>query len=414
MAKFFSYVLILVFSFFVLVLTENQIGHESYPMARWFIGGWLVLLSLAGVLTIWRPIPIKLNPVIVFLCLLPLLGTEPLFENDQYRYFWEGKVLSEGFNPWREYPASNLLDNIDFPERHLVGFNKLTSPYSPLAVVYHSFFSHLSYNNALFLLQLFNAFLCGIVFWLLPPMMPVFAIGVAGLLGKEFAQSVHIDLLVWLFFFLSISLMKKDSVRLSALFFAISSLLKVNILIMFPWFFCSAFRTDKYRGVFFWLLILSVSVGGNVLGPLSFHASSGLVAFMEHWVWHSIVIAFWQVLGGDSTSGIVFANLAWGCGIAGLGLFCLKKQFDGWKWSTLLFTFTAFWRPAFNGWYFPWFGLSAALAGENLALIYGLLSPLAYVKYVDPSDGLLFVLIVTTHVPGVIYLLRQFFIKRIV
>ncbi len=414
MARIISYVLVLSFSLFVAYLCQQQVGHENYVMAAWFVGGWIVFLSLAGLLTWRRPALIKLHPALVFICFIPMLGTEPLFENDQYRYFWEGKVLIEGFDPWRVPPAAELLDGVDFPERELVGFNKLTSPYSPLAVAYHTAFSWLPYSGALLALQIVNALMCAAVFFFLPPLRPVYVIGIAGILGKEFAQSVHIDLLVWLFLWLALTLTKRGALKLSAVAFVVSALLKVNILLMYPWFICAAFRAQRFRGVAISLAALAVALGGNVLGPLSLHESSGLVAFLEHWVWHSGVIALWQMLGGEVSSGIQLANIIWALGIAALGLLCLRWPFEGWHWSTVVYSFSAFWRPAFNGWYFPWFGLSAAMAGQELAIWYGLASQLAYVKYADPSQEWLLIFIVTTHLPGAFYLARQIILKRTV
>lgn len=411
MARIFSYGLVLSFSIFVSFLSHSQVGHQNYYLVSWFVGGWFTLLALGGILTWLRPAPIKLHPVLIFLCLLPLIGTEPLFENDQYRYFWEGKVLSEGLNPWRIHPSSEALDGIDFPERELVGYNKLTSPYSPLAVAYHALFSQFSYKTALIALQLVNALLCAGIFIVLPPLRSVYAVGIAALLGKEFAQSVHIDLLVWIFLWLAVTRMKMGSVKIAAAAFIVSSLLKVNILLMVPWFLCLAFRMQKYRGVVIWIFALIFALAGNTFGPLSFHESSGLVVFMKHWVWHSGVIALWETLGGEAVLGIQLANIVWVSGIGVLGVLCLVRQFDGWKWSTILFTFTAFWRPAFNGWYFPWFGLSAAIAGQEMALIYGLMSPLAYVRYAEPSHFWQLFFVFSTHLLGGAYLARQIKIK---
>lgn len=414
MARTASYALVLSFSIFVAFLSRQQVGHEAYVMASWFVGGWVAFLALGGLLS-WRwPAAIRLHPALVAVCLLPMLGTEPLFENDQYRYFWEGKVLTAGHDPWRVPPAAELLDGVDFPERELVGFNKLTSPYSPLAVVYHAAFSWLPYDSALLALQIVNVLLCALVFYLLPPLTPVYAVGIAGLLGKEFAQSVHIDLLVWLFLWAALARMAKGSLKLAAGAFVVSALLKVNILLMYPWFFCAALRAHKGRGVALWILVLAVTLAGNLLGPVSFHESSGLVAFMEHWVWHSGVLALWQTVGGEVSSGIQMANVVWASGIAALGLLCLRWRFDGFHWSTVVYTFSALWRPAFNGWYFPWFGLSAAMAGQHLAIWYGLAAPLAYVKYADPSQEWLLFFVVTTHLPGAIYLAKQTILKRTV
>lgn len=399
-----SYGLIFFFALFLALLARLQTGHESYPMASWFLWGWIVFIVLAGTLSVWHPSKMKLSALGVAVALLPVLGSEPLFENDQYRYLWEGKVLSEGLNPWQIPPAEETLDHIDFPQRELVGYNKLTSPYSPLAVVYHAAFSGLSYQHALMGLQLINIGLSAFVIGLLPPLAPIFTIGLTGLVAKEFAQSVHIDLVAWMFFFFALKLFERGQSGRAALCFAVSGLIKVNILLAFAWFFSSAWRSSRWRGAILWGLTLVVCLGANLWGPLSLHQNSGLMAFMEHWVWHSLILALWQFVGFTPLEGIKLANMLWLSGIIAGSLFCLRRAMAGWSWSTFLFAHTAFWRPAFNPWYAPWFALTGAHAGERWIMIYGLLSPLAYTKYAAPSDELMLGVICLTHLPFILYL----------
>jgi hypothetical protein len=395
------------FACFVAVLAHQQSGHEAYSHVTWFLAGWFALLLAAALLGARSTGEIKLHPALVFVCFLPFVGSEPLFENDQYRYLWEGKVLSAGHNPWTEAPASERLDGIDFPQRELVGFNKLTSPYSPLAVFYHALFSGLAYPEALVLLQLVNAVLGAWVVFLLPPLRPVYVVGLAGLIGKEFVQSVHIDLLVWIFLLFAMRFQEKASLLKAGLCFCLSALLKVNILLTAPWFVAVAYRRARFKGVLLWTGVLGVSIGANVLGPLNGQQASGLTAFLQHWVWHSALLDLWQYTGEEITSGIRLANIFWGLGLCVLGVLALIHRCSGLRWSTALFTLTAFCRPAFNAWYSPWFALNGAMAGEKWPLIYGLLSPLAYVKYADPAQMVLSLIIVTTHAPAVIYFYNE-------
>jgi len=45
------------------------------------------------------------------------IGSEPAFENDHYRYIWEGKVISHGLNPYAASPSSKELDHIEYERR---------------------------------------------------------------------------------------------------------------------------------------------------------------------------------------------------------------------------------------------------------------------------------------------------------
>lgn len=406
------YFLILLLSLGISILSHNQMGHKEYFMAQYFIITWIGYLTGAGLIDyLLKKKLIKLNVFLIAVCFIPVIGTEPLFENDQYRYLWEGKIFSEGFNPWKIAPASKSLDIISFPERDLIGFNKLTSPYSPLAVIYHSWFSHLTYRYAVSAIQIVNIVLSCFVIFILPPMRPLYLLGIVGLLCKEFAQSIHIDLIAWMFLYFAVNLLETKKQLSSCIMFGLSTLFKVNGFIAFPWFIVKTYRSRDRKWVLLWIAILLICLALNFAGPLNQNESSGLSAFLQYWVWHPGLLSIWEIWSSDTYLGVKVLNLVWIGGITIFGLILLISSRFEKNWLTCVFTFTALARSAFNTWYFPWFGLFGAFAGESLPIIYALMSPFAYIRYAQPDKVLLYFMILITHIWGGIYLFKNFFGK---
>ena len=62
-----------------------------------------------------------------------------LFENDHYRYIWEGKVVAAGENPYKHAPKSKELKHIEYEHKKKIAYNKLTSIYPPLSQVFFLF-----------------------------------------------------------------------------------------------------------------------------------------------------------------------------------------------------------------------------------------------------------------------------------
>jgi hypothetical protein len=140
----------------------------------------------------------EINPVLLVIFALPILSSEPFFENDHYRYLWEGKVLAAGENPYTQAPNNKNLKKIRFEKKSKIGFTKLSSIYPPLSLMVFASVSKFSYKKGLAVLQflnilLFAIFVSTLIFhykvnsFYLTLLFPFFV--------KEFMQAIHIDFL---------------------------------------------------------------------------------------------------------------------------------------------------------------------------------------------------------------------------
>lgn len=71
-----------------------------------------------------------------------LLFTEPVLEDDFWRYLWDGRVLAHGFNPYAFKPLDPTLDTLDVAYRHHIGWKQFGTIYPPFSI-YIFAFSHL-------------------------------------------------------------------------------------------------------------------------------------------------------------------------------------------------------------------------------------------------------------------------------
>lgn len=388
---------------FFTTLTPNT--HEQ-KIAQFYILGWTIFLAATFFLSKYLP-TIKWKFLPTLLCLLPILGTEPLFENDQYRYLWEGKVMSAGFNPYKAPPASPILDDINFPERPLVGYNKLTSPYSPLTVAFFSLFSPLTYTQAVFVIQLLNCLFVALILHYLQGIKTLASLPIMGIFCKEFSQSIHMELLAVVPLLLAIVFLEKKKTNLSYLFFMISTLFKINGFLLFPWFLGRAYQEGKIRAAIPWLLIMFASLFINFFGPLSLHESNGFYNFMKHWTWHPGALSIFLTVFEMKTARIL-TDVLWILTLCGLGLTFLRHRWQGFKAAYFIFILTAFLRPTFNSWYTAWFLLPGATFNSFGSLWYGFFSELSYVNYATSKVGLYWFSVLVTHF-GIVFVVKELF-----
>ncbi len=66
-------------------------------------------------------------------CRLVLLFTEPVLENDYFRYLWDGHVFSQGISPYAYAPNHPFLDSITTGYRKYISFSNISTIYPPFA-----------------------------------------------------------------------------------------------------------------------------------------------------------------------------------------------------------------------------------------------------------------------------------------
>ena len=64
---------------------------------------------------------------------LSLMPVQPIASGDVYMYIWEGKVLAEGYNPYRYAPADTVLRHLRSPKLPEKDITTMTAIYPPIA-----------------------------------------------------------------------------------------------------------------------------------------------------------------------------------------------------------------------------------------------------------------------------------------
>ena len=186
------------------------------------------------------PILIIMTGIIFRVTLIPSI---PATSPDVYRYIWEGKVITNGFNPYQQPPDDPQLSHLKSETWGKVGFKNMPSIYPPLAqtaFVVGYLISGDASNvwgiklvyllceiiTLIFLLKLLHLKRVNPGYIVLYAWMPVPVM--------EYFINAHIDVVGITFLILFLYYMEKGKFNLSALFFALSFLSKFYPLMLFP------------------------------------------------------------------------------------------------------------------------------------------------------------------------------------
>ena len=99
----------------------DSAGWAKRPILE-FVAWWLVAwLLYAGALRLGRGLPPRLRTLVAILAVAAAarsfyFGTNPVQEDDAYRYLWDGQQVLAGVNPYRWSPRQARTDNPDAPE----------------------------------------------------------------------------------------------------------------------------------------------------------------------------------------------------------------------------------------------------------------------------------------------------------
>lgn len=312
-------------------------------------------------------IPILLLLAIVFR--IPSLFIEPLFEDDHYRYLWEGFLSAEGFNPYLVVPAdffgvnlspkmSAVLDGVSYPE--------YTSVYGAAAQAIFSFSYCLSPGEIWPLkLMVFSAevlLLYVLYYRISPRSFVLFAF--CPLLLHAMSINVHVDIMALALVAVAFNSWHGRRAVVCGLLLGLACSIKIYVVILLPLFLFPAVLSRRNLTVWNnWLPGLYVS-GGACLSyfiiemPFLMAGTSSVmsaIAAGENWAFNNPLYYAVHLLMGKPYTGLgfMFGFIAaytwvffkpWSLELRALGCF------------TALLVFS----PVVNAWYFAWVLLFAA------------------------------------------------------
>lgn len=220
----------------------------------------------------------------VFLRLIPL-AAEPRLSGDMYRYLWDGRVGTQGINPYDQPPESPALESLREAWHPLINHPDIRTIYPPLAQVVFSIYAWISSSVVgwkLFLL-LFDL---GTILLLSRVSAPV-ALGYATspLVLIEGFWSGHLEIAVVCCLVAAVLLSRRNTKSVgSAAMLAAAAGLKLVPLVALPSFMRAAKSPMRFGIVFVVFMILPA-----LPYIQSSHFMSGMEAYATRWSFNSPV-----------------------------------------------------------------------------------------------------------------------------
>lgn len=235
---------------------------------------------------------LRILVIVALLNRLILLPSEPVLENDFYRYLWDGRVFAHGFNPYLFPPSAPELNPLDVNYRHLIGWPDIRTIYPPLSQFFFGAL-HLVAPNSLIALKLALVGLevvAGILLMSIAPnkekrRITCFLYFFNPLLLKEIANSAHLDALPMLLTTVAIALFTHSKGRkiLAWVALALAACAKSYPVILLPLFW----KLDRNwkRGVLAFLVTIAVFYLPFI--DASFSLIGGWAAFSTYWIFNA-------------------------------------------------------------------------------------------------------------------------------
>jgi hypothetical protein len=390
----------------------------------------LVLWLGTGVLSWFLPKATKDDHVGLFWILLSSLLSSYLalhfkvpFENDLYRYFFEGKALLLGYNPYLISPEE-LSSAVPFSHFFSIGYPELSGVYPPLTVFIFSVLGKFSFRSGLIIFSLLN----GVLLWTLvnrlldeinPQLKRRGGVILILYLMREMIFQHHFELWPILFFILGLTFFKNKNqeeigwVKAGLCFFVS---FHIKLVAIIPLCFFSLRELVARRNLFSFVVII-----GSLLSSfyffyfVGFFNSDGLEAFSKNWYFSPGLLGWaWPLLKNFfsfSTSKLISLL----CGsLYIIFMFYRRKKMllylfdDGIALLMITFFYIS---PVYNAWYALWPAiLMFRVQKISLGLWCLILSPLCYTYFVvgGESWAILTVSHLIIHGPILIFLIYSF------
>ena len=361
-------------------------GYQDRPILG-FVGVYGLAFIVYAVAA-WRvkrqateAAPLTLVLIFAALFRLVVLFSEPIQEDDFYRYLWDGKVVASGLNPYRFTPREVQTDNgkegplqpyrelTETDARFALILSRVNHPdvptlYPPVAQAVFGLAALIAPGSLLALRLIFFCFdlaVCGVIVKLLCHLgrSPLWVLIYAWspLVIKETINSSHYDVVPT--FLLVLALLALVTGRLSVGFLSLGGAIlgKVFPVVLLPLFAFHAWRRYGLGKACGGLVLTSLVVA---CGYAPFVAAGsglwqGFVTFAEHWQTNSFVFPLLHQMVTDRwlANGIVAGCLAGAVWVAlrwnreGNDVGFLRGCF--FVMGTLLLL-----SPVGNPWYFMW------------------------------------------------------------
>ena len=183
---------------------------------------------------------------------LTALLIPPIWDDDLYRYLWDGRVGIHGINPYVYAPDAPELESLQDDHYDLVSFKSIRTIYPPLFQFLFQLSQWIAPSSLFFLKSLALLFDLALIVVLLSllrnlgyPVAWILIYAWNPLPIKEFANSGHMDSLVLFLLFLALKCVLDGRMVLAHLTLGLSVLAKLFSSIALPFFLLVSFRKGR-------------------------------------------------------------------------------------------------------------------------------------------------------------------------
>ena len=314
-----------------------------------YIPLFILISSSFSLCILWGKLSLsqdRLSPIFLFMSIVTLWISKPLYENDHFRYFFEGELFLQGINIYQSPPFNFFLGADQLFQKNL-GFPDVPSIYGPLAHLFHGIsFSLMGFSGAIIFIK--AIYLCTFLFlWnkyhtkLLLLCIPF--------LTKEFFNSIHLDFFAVLLILTGVFQFQRDNYNKGLLLTLLSLLIKPTGFIALPLIFSYLYRKLALRKFILWLLSCTL---------YAFFVSSwpSISIFTKNWQWNSGIAHVLELFSPTMASwSSLIAPLLLSVFIVSIHI--KKRHWSGETLSMelgLIFFTQLLFSQTVNSWYLAW------------------------------------------------------------
>jgi len=377
--------LVVVSAWFAVILISRKPG--SMALVQFLLCAGIMML-VAG-LVLWRyhrnGQSISFRWIFVtalLLRMISLLG-DPLFEDDYYRYLWDGYQTATKYDPYTLAPEAffdQQVPEIFEPILSLINYPEIATVYGPVSQWLFAV-GYLIAPSEVWPLQMLAGMADLMLIWILYRMGAGNALLLyawSPLLLKEFSLTAHPDIFAILGVMISVYMVQKERALLAGCALALAFGAKVFAILVLPFLLTSGWST-RHRvrmGLAFTMTIAVITVS---FGDLTIWMPEGLQAMADSWLFNApvylllltvfqfqtikllllsafalfLLIVILNRLRRDPTS----ASSGLGAGVGATGWQHSQAAFRG-DWLFALFLLSV---PVINPWYVAWLAPFAVL-----------------------------------------------------
>ena len=377
-------------STFIVVTCWLFIIFLSRQPGQWALHQFLFAAALMLALTavvVWqfhrarRKIPFTWIILTALLLRLISLYGDPLFEDDYYRYMWDGYQTVTTMDPYTLAP-SKFFDRDDFPESFesilsLINYPEIATVYGPVTQWIFGL-GYLIEPAAVWPLQLLAGLadvLLIVVLYRLGAGNALLLYAWSPLILKEFALTAHPDIYAMLAVILGLFSVSKKQVWLTGVFLALAVGSKVFAVLIFPYLLTRRWSIRYWVTLCSWF-VFTIGFITAVFGSLNIWVPDGLQAMADSWLFNSAVYLLLLEVLSFQTIKVMLP----GCFAFGVIIACISRQMSArhnalnqnsivdalnplTSWSDSKSSFRGDWvfmafllaLPVVNPWYIAWF-----------------------------------------------------------